>query len=246
MEDLIYTAYRFRVYPNSETEAAFIQNCGSARFIWNQLLAYHERDYCLLKEITSNPRFKIKPLKYTFNRTYYNTRLMELKQKYGWLSGSDSTSLQAVFEFLQKAFQNFFNGFGYPGFKSKRNLKQSFKLKNVNQSIRLENKKIRLNKHGLTRYKDKRPIKGRIISATITYKNSRWYCSLIVEENHPKPFTKTGLNIGLDLGLTNFLTGSNGMVKTKPDTKELETKLKKLYKKFSKQQNKQGQKNKRR
>ena len=244
--ELIHRAYKFRIFPKKETETLFIQNCGSTRFIWNQLLATHEHDYKLLKEIKSNPRFKIKPTKYTFRKTYYNHRLMELKQNHSWLYESDSTSLQSVFEFLYTAFQNFFNGLGYPHFKSKRNLKQSFKIKNNNESIRFKDNNIRLNKLGFVKYKDNREIKGRIISATISYKNNKWYCSLVVEEEKPQPFPKTHLIIGLDLGLTDFVTCSDGLVKAKPDTHELEIKLKKLQRKFSNQQVKQGKKHIRR
>jgi putative transposase len=230
MEQLINKSLKFRIYPNKETEQKFLQNIGSVRFVWNQLLDLREHDYKLIKERGGNPQFR---------KTYYNRRLTEFKQRYSFLNESDSTSLQSSFENQFTAFKNFFKGAGYPRYKSRKNPVQSFKIKSNGKdtkSIRFEGNQIRLNKHGFVQYKDNREIEGRILSATISLKNGKWYCAINCADVPVQTLNKTGLNLGIDLGIKNFLTLSNGEAISKPTTLKEEDKLIKLQRKLSRQQ----------
>ncbi len=227
MFKLVFKSYFFRLYPNKETEEMFFKNLGCCRFVYNKILE-QQQDY--------NVRDKICPV--ILGKNYYYRRLTELKQFNSFLYVVDSTSLQATCENLYSAFINFFkHGRGFPRFKSRKNPVQSFKLK-VNRktnSIRIEGNSIRLNRYGFVQFKDNRNIEGLIFSATITYKNGKWYCALNCADVPVKPFKKTGNNIGIDLGIKSFLTTSEGSVITKPNISELEEKLKKLQIKLSRQ-----------
>jgi putative transposase len=94
---------------------------------------------------------------------------------------------------------------------------QSIKLKNNNNSIRFENNKLKLPIFGFVKYKDNRIIQGNILSATVKYENSRWFAVLNCKNVPIEPLPKTNDSVGIDLGLTNLMTFSNGE-KRKPIT----------------------------
>ena len=95
---------------------------------------------------------------------------------------------------------------------------QSIRLKNNNNSIRLENNKLKLPRFGLVKYKDNRKILGDILYVTIKYENNRWFAVLNCKNVPMAPLPKTGDNVGIDLGLKDLMIFSNGE-KRKPITR---------------------------
>jgi putative transposase len=154
------------------------------------------------------------------------------------LKNGESTSLQSTCDNHVDSFKRFFKKQnGYPKFKSKKNPVQSFRLKNNNNSIRLEGKKLRLNKLGFVKYRDNREIKGNILSTTIKLENNRWYAVINCKNVTIKEYPKTGHEIGIDLGLKDLTTFSNGE-KRKPIKRltKLESKITKLNRNLSRKQ----------
>jgi putative transposase len=87
--------------------------------------------------------------------------LANLKQSYKWLYEADNISLQSTYENYIVAMKKFFKGIAkYPKFKSKRNLIQSFKLKNVTNTIRIDNNRIRANKYGFVKFRGLKRFNG--------------------------------------------------------------------------------------
>ena len=184
-------SYKFRLYPNLDQRIMCAKTFGSSRAIWNMMLAD-----------------KIKYYEET-GQTLKNTPA-QYKKEFPWLKEVDSLALANVQLNLQKAYKSFFNsGFGFPKFKKKR-YRQSYKTNNQKGSIALENGAIKLPKIGWVKVKDHRRINGIIKSATISMTETGKYYVSILCESEVVPFPKTGSNVGIDLGISDFAILSTG------------------------------------
>ena len=90
-------------------------------------------------------------------------------------------------------------------------------------SLRWEENKFRLNKLGYVKVEYKRDIDGIIKEATIIKQNGHWFLCIVYELEKIEPiekFSEHGPYVGIDVGLTDFITFSNGKVIPKPDLKK--------------------------
>lgn len=117
-------------------------------------------------------------------------------------------------------------------FKSRNNPKQSFRIQY--QSLRLEDNLIKLGKLGWFKFKKSREIQGLVKNVTVTKSNDKWYISILCEiEQQQLP--KLDKNIGIDLGLKEFATFSDGeVIPNSRFLKSSEDKLKREQRKLSK------------
>lgn len=226
---LVNKSFNVRIYPNKDQIEQLIQNIGCARFVYNSCLEANEVDYGL--KVQDN----LEDLK-VGNKSYFNQHLNTLKSVHSWLKNAESTCLQSSYERLIDSLKRFFKGQNkYPKYKSKHNPVQSIKIKANKSSkdkltIRFEGNKLRLNKFGFVKYKDNRKIEGRILSATISHNANKWYASINCADVPVKPKPMTNMEVGLDLGLIDFVTFSNGEKIAKLNI----TKEKKQYRRLQK------------
>lgn len=216
---LKHKAYKYRIYPTKEQKILITKTIGCSRFIYNHFLAKW------------NEHYKHTGKWLTYNKCSSELPKMKIAEETSWLKEVDSIALQSALKNLTDAFSRFFKKQNQnPKFKSKSNPVQSYLTKNVNSSIELFEKHIKLPKLGLVKIKNSQNHNGRIINATIRQTFSgKYFVSLLVEkEIHP--MTKTGSNIGIDLGLKNFATLSTGR---KIENKQF---LNHLLKKLTKEQ----------
>lgn len=150
-----------------------------------------------------------------------------LKQEYPWLKEVDSMALQESLKDLNMAYKNFYRRVnqnegkvGFPKFKSKKNSKQSYKSqyrKTKNMcNIRIDNNKIKLPKLGYVKFAYSRQLTGQIKSVTISKtKTNKYFVSILVKTESVK--LKPSKNkVGIDLGLKNFATTSDGVLYKNP------------------------------
>ena len=218
---MILKAYRYRIYPTKKQQALFTRFFGCARFVWNFFLSMRTQEY--------------RQHYVTVDEATCKKELTKLKAEpgYEWLRECDSTSLQAVTEFLQKAFERFWAGeAGYPKYKTRRDHHDSYTAKcnygkTGNGSIRLDSRCILLPKVGLVRTKVSRPAEGRIKTATVSQTPSgKYYVSVICEVPEMEFSFSESRIICLDLGVKDYC-GTNEKVHY-PNPKPLETALKQL------------------
>lgn len=218
-------AFKFRIYPNKEQIQQIEQTFGNCRFVYNYYL---------------NKKIKLyKEEKKSFN--YYNCAndLTKLKNEepYQWLKLTDSTAYQSSLKNLETAYQKFFKEqAGFPKFKSKKNNKQSYKTKNVNNSIRqIDSRYLQIPKLGKIRCKFSRQIEGRILSATISKNSSnKYFVSICCTDVNIQSKELTGSVVGIDLGIKDFCIDSNGSKISNPTyLKKSEKKLAKLQRELS-------------
>ena len=107
---------RVRLYPTEEQEVLINKTIGCCCFVSNQTLADCKQSY----EQTQHFPSKNKRI----------TNLVPLKEENEFLKEVDSTALQQSIRDLNSGMDNFFKNrshFGFPKFKSKHDLKQSYR-----------------------------------------------------------------------------------------------------------------------
>ena len=222
---------KLEILPNGSMVEVLEQNMGNARFIWNNLLGMYFNLY-LLFNFHGYPLYP--------NIRNFNAMLKMLKQENAFLYGGESTSQQQVFRDLNKAFTKFFKeGAGYPRFKSKKNPKQSFRIQKNGNNIRITNRRIRLAKLGYVHYRTSTEYKkllktSKINNVTIKRENGKYYAIVNITTT-VEELEKTGKSIGIDLGLKNLATLSNGQEITNLDLKREDKMIQKYQKKLSRQ-----------
>lgn len=214
---LIQKAFKFRIYPTQEQQAALAIQFGHARFVYNMALAARKTHY----------EEHGKGLNY--NDTAYMLKV--IKWFVPWLKEADSQVLQQSLLNLDKAFENFFAGRAeYPGFK-KRFQAQSIRYP---QRFEVSGSRIKLPKVGNIRVVLHRPIEGKMKSCTVSKTPSgKYFVSILGEVESQDPAPKSG-TVGIDLGLKHFAVLSTGEKIDHPQhLRKSERRLKRLQRKLS-------------
>jgi putative transposase len=218
---VINMAYKFRIYPNAEQKILLAKHFGSCRFVWNYFLNQRKEYY-----INNKEDIEAKRIKGCLNYYDNSKDLTKLKKQDGfqWLNECNAQSLQATLKHLDSSYKMFFRKtHQFPKFKNKNN-KQSF---TIPQFFKLENNKIYFPKfkNGI-KVKEHKKLDGKFVVATISKNcNNQYYVSIIVEKE-VKTLDNLQKAIGIDLGIKDFATCSNGVVYE--NIKPLKRKIKKL------------------
>ncbi len=209
----INRTYKFRLYPTKAQTELLAKHFGCARFVYNYFLDQRQEQYRLTGK-SDNFYAECKSL-------------TELKkhEETAWLKEVNAQSLQFALRCLETAYTNFFKKrAGFPKFKSKR-AKSSF---TIPQSTHLTNDRLFIIKfkEGI-KCRVHREVKGKICKVTITKTPSgKYFASVLTEEEYVTPFEKTNKSVGVDMGLKDFLTTSDGeKIKKNRYTKKYERKL---------------------
>ena len=165
--------------------------------------------------------------------------LTELKrgEDFAFLNVVDSIALQQSLRDLDRGFTNFFQKrAAHPTFKSKHNRYQSYRTINQGDNIRIVGKYIKLPKLGLVKIRQSMEV-GTIINVTIEHTPTGKYFAVLNVEFEPQPRPNNGGMIGIDVGIKEFYSDSNGNVVANP--KYLEQSMRKLIREQRKQSRKQ-------
>lgn len=163
----------------------------------------------------------------------YN-QLPELKKLYPWMGEVYSDTIQEVLDRLDKSYQNFFKGSGFPKF-AKKGFYNSFTFK---RSFKVSEKTVKLPKIGKVKYFNSRDIIGTPKTATIVKEGNDWFISITSEyETNIDDIVVDNSNaIGIDVGVAVFATLSDGTtIETPLFLENSLNKLKILNKKLSRQ-----------
>ena len=211
-------AYKFRLYPNKEQEVYFAKTFGCVRFIYNRMLS-DKIDY------------------YKETKQKLNNTPAQYKKEFEWLKEVDSLALANAQMNLQTAYNNFFKrpDVGFPKFKSKKNNHFSYTTNNQGGNIYVSERHIKLPKIGLVRVKKHRDFDGLIKSVTVSKNpSSKYYVSVLVEQEGKEKLPATDSKIGIDLGIKEFCITSDGeMIENPKYLRKSEKRLRKLQKDLS-------------
>lgn len=148
------------------------------------------------------------------------TELKGLKIDEHWLKSVNSQSLQMSLRNLDNVYTRFFREKkGFPKFKSKHNLKQSFQCPQ-HCSVNWKEGTLTVPKIKNIKTELHRKFEGTIKIVTISRSaTGKYYVSILVENDISLP-KKSELNpknaVGIDVGLSRFLTTSEGMIVENP------------------------------
>ena len=225
---------KFRIYPNKEQQNLINQTLGCCRLIYNKGLAMRNEAY----ENGS---------KIGYSQT--SAMLTDLKkdEKFAFLKLVDSIALQQSLRDLDRGFVNFFQKrAAHPVFKSKHNHHQSYRTINQRDNIRIVGKRIKLPKLGFVKIRQSMEV-GKINNVTIERTPTGKYFAVLNVEFEPQPVSNKGGKIGIDVGIKDFYSDSNGNVVSNP--KCLEKSMRKLIReqrKLSRKQKGSNNRNKQR
>lgn len=217
--------FEYCIYPTEYQEELIQKTFGCCRFVYNQALDFRIKQYELGNKVNYNSTSAL---------------LTELKssEEYKWLNEVDSISLQQSLKDLDRAYQNFFKVHsGFPKFKSKHNNHKSFRSQNVNNNIKIIDNKIKFPKLGLIKIKYSREINGKIKNASIKQTPSgKYFVSIIADVETPN-LQNYGCMVGIDVGLKDFYTDSNGNKVGNPNyLRKTAKKLARLQRQLSRKQ----------
>lgn len=229
---------KLRLYPNKEQERDLRQMCGNDRFLWNLLNGMLQSRYENNKHLYNGNKSKEakEKRKHVMLSAYDMNYLLPLiKLEFPFLAYSDSSALQVVASNLNQAYLKFFKNpkqFGLPKYKKRDICRLSYTGKSM-VSL-LAKRYLRLPKLGCIKTSKTHCLKDvKIKRYTIEQDSTnRWYISFQVEIN-VNEFEKTNKTVGLDLGLTDMVIGSDGFKSGRFLVSELENEIKSKQRVYS-------------
>ena len=230
-------AIKIRLYPNKTQEQEFNKILGCYRFVYNHMLDRKQEAYN-----TDKTNLKLKEL----SKYFYNE--LRKDEEYDWLKEQNTQVMSQAIRQMLTAYDNFFKSKkGFPKFKNKKD-KQSalfplnaiskrntFETRHITLVESLKNIKFRCSDlyfKRLQRYKDN--IRSATLSKT---KSGNFFLSILMEipQNEFVNFNKTSRDVGIDLGVKDFVITSDGEVfENKHFYKKDEKRLVKLQRQLSK------------
>ncbi len=199
----ITRAYKTELGPNNAQRSVMLKHIGTARFAYNWGLARRKEEY----ERTGT----------SSNAIELHRQLNALKKtEFPWMYEVSKCAPQEALRDLDRAYKNFFEGRAkHPKFKHKKFGAGSFRLTGA---IRVFRDFVQLPRIGTVRLKEKGylPVeRGHVLSATISERAGKWFVSLHVEEEIEVRIN-TGPVVGVDVGISNLATVSDGTIIANP------------------------------
>ena len=242
-------AIKVRLYPNKVQEQELNKVLGSYRFVYNYMLAKRQSAYETDKENLS-----VTDLSKCFHGT------LRKDEQYAWLKEQNTKVMNQAIRQMDDAYQKFFKQHnGYPKFKSKKDKqtalfpyeaisrRNTFETKHITLITSLQNIKFRCSElyySRLKKYKDK--IRSATLSKT---KSGNYFLSILVDipEAECIRFGKANKQVGLDLGVKDFVITSDGVVfENKHFFKKEEAKIVRLQRQLSRKVKDSNNRNKQR
>lgn len=211
MAEILYKAYKFRLYPTTEQSVLLNKNIGCSRLMYNLML---EDKITYYNEYKKNLKLEV---------SYYKDI-----EGYDFLKEVDSLALANAKRNLDKAYNNFFSHNGNKPTFHKKGRNDSYTTNNIiskkgKSSIYIIDNKINLPKIGLVKLKLSRKMDNGIIkNCTISKKAGKFYISICIQiepeiiETISKEEIKPNRIVGFDYSSPKFYVDSNGNSPTVP------------------------------
>jgi putative transposase len=170
-------------------------------------------------------------------------QLREIKNECPEYKNIHAQVLQDVLRRVDKNFRRFFSCVkrgekaGYPRFRSHSRYNSFVYPQNRSSAFTIESSKLKISKIGRVRIKLHRPIEGIIKTLTIKRETGRWYACFSVQ-CETRPLQANTAAVGIDVGLTSFVTLSDGLEIENPRWhKEAKPKLRCAQRKLARRRN---------
>ena len=204
---------KFRIYPNKVQQKLILQTFGCCRLIYNKGRAMREEAYKNGEKVG-------------YNQTSAMLTVLKQELEFSFLKEVDSIALQQSLRDLDRAYTNFFQKRAkYPNFKSKHDNHQSYRTLNQGNNIRIAGNYLKLPKLGYVKVRQSISI-GKINNVTIERTPTGKYFAVLNIDFEPTYNRNNFGVIGIDVGIKEFCTDSNGNTIGNP--RHLEKSTKKL------------------
>ena len=152
-------SYKFKLTPNKTQQLRLNQWLGTCRFVYNLCLGYK-------KSLYSSYGISI-------SKNEIQKELSQIRKEYDWIGDVYSQTIQDVTDRLDKTYQSFFKGGGFPKF-AKRGEYSSFAFKQ-GVGICENTNKIKLPSLGKISFRRHRDIPGEIKYAILKKEYNGWF-----------------------------------------------------------------------
>jgi putative transposase len=203
---IINRSYKTEIKPNNKQRTLFEKSAGVARFAYNlglsERISLYESEKRSLSAIDQ-----------------HKSLCARKKKEFPWMYEVSKCAPQLALIDLDKAFKNFFRGLkkgkkiGFPKFKSKHKSIPTYHLDSSNLHVTID--KIKLAKIGIVKLKEKGYIPTENVkynSLTISKITGKWFVSVNCEVEIPEITNQLETVLGIDVGIKNLATCSNGQV----------------------------------
>jgi putative transposase len=210
---VIQRGFRYRLYPTAEQAELLSQFVGVTRFVYNLCLE-QRRDWWRRGRC--------------FNLATQSREVTLLRAEVDWIAAVPYTPLSQAIRDLDRAYSNFFSGrANYPS-PRRRGVNDGCRFKAVDVRTAPLTRRwslVRIPKIGMIRYRDTRPLQGKIINVTVSKGAIGWFVTFACEiEHEAAPSTLPA--VGIDRGVANTLALSTGELLSTPCTTRLERRKK--------------------
>lgn len=199
---MIFRSFKYKLSPTLAQEELFRQFSGVCRLIYNIGLE-QRRDHW---------RRYHQSMGRHINYFGQAAELTMLRQQYDWIGAVPRVCQQIALQDLDLAYKRFFEGISdYPTHR-KKGTNESFRFDGRNIKIKSFNAKwgsVFIPKIGWIKFRDTRATRGLIKTATIALDSLGWHIVFGCKIEHEIPIN-ISMAVGIDRGVTNTLTLSNG------------------------------------
>lgn len=214
--------YRYRLYPSPEQRQMLARTFGCARVVFNDALRLRDERHKAGEKLSDTE---------VQSRVTAQAKLTPERE---WLAAVSSTALVQACQDARLAYWNWWDSLsgkrkgrrlGHPQFRSRKDRRQAIRLTRGSFALR-PNGRLYLAKVGDVEVRWSRALPSTPSSITVVQEaDGRYYASFVVEVEDA-PFAPMFAEVGIDLGLTRFLTTSEGEVVENP--RWLRTRARKL------------------
>jgi len=190
-------AYKFRMEPTAEQRKTLLVFASADRTIWNLALDCCQRYYATHKK--------------GMPKALLSAELQSFRDTRPWMQEIDSQCVQQPLRKLWQAYENHFNPnmrAGFPKFKTKKNLRQSFRIP---QRCVVKNGKIYVPKIGWIKIRQSEEVENTKAATFKQTATGKWFVTLTTEFEMLRVLPKVTPDavVGHDLGLIDYITPSN-------------------------------------
>ncbi|WP_372501184.1 transposase (plasmid) [Tistrella mobilis] len=199
---MISRGYLYKLKPTPAQASLFAQFAGVCRLIYNIALEQRRDHWQAYRRATGNGISYVGQAR----------ELTELRRDYDWIAAVHVTPQQQALRDLDRAYQNWFKGIArYPS-PRKRGRNDTFRFQGREIETRSLNgswSEVRLPKIGWVRFRDTRPLRGKINNVTISLASNGWHIAFSLAIEHEAP-ANIAPAVGIDRGVSNTLSLSTG------------------------------------
>ena len=191
-------AFKYELMPNGEQLRDMRRFAGSCRFVFNKALALQKA------------RYEQGEKKLSYAGLCKLLTEWRNSSETAWLADAPAHPQQQTLKDLERAYSNFFaKRADFPRFK-KKGRHDSFRYPDPKQ-IKLDqtNSRIFLPKLGWLHYRNSCEVLGVVKNITVSQSCGQWFVSIQTEREVEQPIPNGGA-VGIDMGITRFVTLSDG------------------------------------